>query len=326
LHGSTRQVLSMSDKVVLRDVPLGKTVAVSQAAALCVIAVLAVFEEQINDKIAQLYLWLLTSSFFRWDSFEVVQSVVSFGMWVGLFFTLDWGFPSMRRFRFNVLTSLRDDDGTSNNNKNKDIVRGELLAWKSRERAVIDEVMWYLLPWLIFDFFFPRREDTMLKAFPDAPDLRMVVVQVLLSLVAYDCFFYAGHRLFHWIRLSQHQKHHDNGGSIRAIDAVRHSFWDGTFDVFCSVFALTLVGSHPLSRAVHNIVATYLITESHCGYDFPWSLSRLTNGIFLSSRAHAHHHEIGNANFGKFFSILDRAFGTYESAIPAEAGCPHESH
>lgn len=312
-------VQSAPEKVVTRDVEMGKSVIMSQVAAVGVIALLAAHEEQINIMISSLYSALLASAFFRWDSFEVVQSTACFGMWILLFFTLDWGLPSMRRFRFNVLASLKDDTSSSN----KELVRGELLAWKGRKRAAIDEVLWYLVPWMVVDYFFPRRENTVLNTFPGAPDLQTTVMQVFLSLVAYDCFFYAGHRLFHWKNISQHQKHHDNRGSIRAIDAVRHSFWDGTFDVFCSVFALKLVGSHPLCRAIHNVVATFLITESHCGYDFPWSLGRITNGFFMSSRDHLRHHVTGNANFGKFFTFLDRAFGTYVNGC-CVAVAPHE--
>lgn len=51
----------------------------------------------------------------------------------------------------------------------------------------------------------------------------------------------------------------------RALQAVRHTFIDGTMDVVCSVFAINLLRLHPLSRAVYNVVIIGLITELHAG-------------------------------------------------------------
>ena len=36
-------------------------------------------------------------------------------------------------------------------------------------------------------------------------------------------------------------------------------------DVLCSVFALNVLGCHPLSRAIYNVVIIGLITELHAG-------------------------------------------------------------
>ena len=50
-----------------------------------------------------------------------------------------------------------------------------------------------------------------------------------------------------------------------ASQSVRHTFIDGTMDVLCSVFALNVLGCHPLSRAIYNVVIIGLITELHAG-------------------------------------------------------------
>ena len=52
---------------------------------------------------------------------------------------------------------------------------------------------------------------------------------------------------------------------LPALQAVRHTFIDGTMDVVCSVFAINLLRLHPLSRAVYNVVIIGLITELHAG-------------------------------------------------------------
>lgn len=52
---------------------------------------------------------------------------------------------------------------------------------------------------------------------------------------------------------------------LRPTQSVRHTFIDGSVDVACSVFALNVLGCHPLSRAVYDVVIIGLITELHAG-------------------------------------------------------------
>lgn len=273
-----------------------------------------VYEQSLNRGLQYMYTWLLKQPFFRWDSFEVVQSTLCFMSWIALFFVFDYHIPSMRKFRFNVLASHKDGEGETCEKNN--LVREELLAWRGREVAIYQEVAWYLLPWMLYDFYTPRRDAALLRASDAAPDLRTLVTQVTCSLLAYDAFFYVGHRAFHHWSLKLHCKHHTSKAAVRAIDAVRHTFWDGTFDVFCSVFALKLVGSHPLCRIVHNVIATYLITELHSGYELPWSLSQLAPALLITPRHHQAHHADGACNYGKFFTLLDKLCGTFRGCDP----------
>lgn len=99
------------------------------------------------------------------------------------------------------------------------------------------------------------------------------------------------------------------GANIRAIDAIRHTALDGFFDVMCSVFALKIVQAHPMSRSIFNVIAIYLISEAHCGYDFPWSVHNLTS-FFAGPVLHRKHHHNGSCNFAKFFVWCDFFCGT----------------
>jgi len=175
----------------------------------------------------------------------------------------------------------------------------------------------YVGPWLLIDFVH-RRRHLLLDGAAGAPSTWTLLLQAVLSLLMYDVSFYAGHRLMHSVpalHSSIHAKHHSHGANIRAIDGVRHTFIDGTFDVLCSVVALRVVGSHPLARCLHNMVATYLIAEAHSGYDFPWSPSRVIPGrVLLTPREHHAHHDRADVNYSKFFTLWDRLLGTYAQA------------
>ena len=54
---------------------------------------------------------------------------------------------------------------------------------------------------------------------------------------------------------------------------VQHGWWDGVLQVLVNVavqrnlFFKALPGKHPLSKFAHNLLVTYLLVESHSGYD-----------------------------------------------------------
>ena len=37
-----------------------------------------------------------------------------------------------------------------------------------------------------------------------------------------------------------------------------------------NIVVLRTLGLHPITRALHNICVTYMLTETHSGYDMPW--------------------------------------------------------
>lgn len=111
---------------------------------------------------------------------------------------------------------------------------------------------------------------------------------------------------FYWI---WHIKFCFAGANIRAGDAVRHSFLDGTFDVLCSVVALKITQAHPFSRSLFNMVAIFLLIENHSGYDFPTSIHNLLP-FFAGPVIHRRHHQKGTTNYAKFFTWCDYFCGT----------------
>jgi len=272
-------------------------------------ALLLVFlwQDHLDPVVWTLWTRCQRNAWFRHDSFEVLFSTMSFALWLSLFWVIDHCIPSLRAYRFNIIESKVPE--------RVDKLRwDELVSWQGRWRAASSEVVWYVGPWLVIDFFV-RRRHLLMDTAESTPGIWTLLLQMVLSLLMYDVSFYAGHRLMHALPYLTkiHAKHHSRGGNIRAIDGVRHTFIDGTFDVACSVIALRLVGSHPLARCLHNIVATFLISEAHSGYDFPCSPSRVIPGkLLLTPREHHAHHDHAHVNFSKFFTLWDRLLSTYE--------------
>ncbi len=263
-------------------------------AAGVVFSAYVIYHRQYFDELLQrLYAKLLLQPLFHYEGFEILQSSVCFFFFIGWWYIVDHNIPILHKYRFN---------GANRS------------SWKGRCWVVFrDEVSFYVVPWLILAHVWPGRREILINSNEIyTPTLFLVVTQTLCSLATYDIFFYAGHRLVHEYRplYSLHAKHHSVGANVTATDAIRHDFLDGTFDVMCSVLALLVVRSHPLSRLTHNIAATWLITESHSGYLLPCSLSELTGGFFSSPELHVAHHASGKDNYSKFFPLLDRVLGT----------------
>ena len=233
---------------------------------------------------------LFTSSIFRHDSFEPTLSSICFVINMLTWIAIDYYIPHLHKYRIQP-----SDDNRS---------------WKGRESAYVNEAAWYLLPWLIFDAFFPRRNLPY-----HAPTFFKILIDIILSLMVYDALFFTGHLIIHktkYLYRTVHEKHH-MFHTIRAGDAVRHTFIDGTWDVLCSVIALNIVQAHPISRSLYDIVAITLLCEIHSGMDFPWMLHNLIPfHIMGGSVAHDIHHRKGYVNFQQFFTYFDYIAGTLE--------------
>lgn len=103
---------------------------------------------------------------------------------------------------------------------------------------------------------------------------------------------------------------HHSAVHLQSKDVVNHSFIDGTLQVGTNVVVLNTLGLHPLTRALYNVVLTYLLTESHSGYDMPWMLHNIMpHGLLGGSPAHEAHHHHGAAHYHQFFTYFDTLFG-----------------
>mmetsp|Transcript_39442 Transcript_39442/g.92770 ORF Transcript_39442/g.92770 Transcript_39442/m.92770 type:complete len:442 (+) Transcript_39442:85-1410(+) len=157
-------------------------------------------------------------------------------------------------------------------------------------------------------------------AFFDDPSFLRVAVEVSLGVFLYDLLFYPFHYTFHnssfqpWRR--QHLRHHQwartEATAHNAIETVQNDFPDVAIQVAINIFVQQLSPwgfKHPLSRAIHNMMVTYLLVEAHSGYDLPFMSHRLFPGVFGGSPRHEAHHRVGRIYYHQFFTYLDNAFG-----------------
>ena len=122
----------------------------------------------------------------------------------------------------------------------------------------------------------------------------------MASVTVYDFIFYWVHLALHkvpWLLRYVHASHHRQD-QLNAREVVHHSLSDGALQVAANILALKLLGLHPLARAAHNIVVTYLLTESHAGYDMPWMLHNVVPcGILGGPPRHEAHHRYGTVYY-----------------------------
>lgn len=234
--------------------------------------------------------YLLNSSIFRHDTFEPMLASFWFGVVMTFWVIVDFYWPSTHVYRI-----MKSDD---------------VSAWKGRESVFYREGAWYLLPWVFIDYFVPRRH-TMLSV--EAPTYYQILYEIVGCLFFYDLYFFIGHLILHKVSFlyrNVHAEHH-HSKIIRATDTIRHTFIDGSLDVAFSVMAIRTMKAHSLSRALYNICAITLITEAHCGMNFPFMLHNvLPYGLFAGPIVHNFHHLYGNCNFQKYFTYLDYFAGT----------------
>lgn len=173
---------------------------------------------------------------------------------------------------------------------------------------------------------------------PDIPDgvpgtlceLVYLVLEVICGVVAYDFVFYCVHCCMHWTATlwGPHKTHHSKTTEVRARDVLLHSPIDGTLQVLvnilvqrCNIWGAT---KSRLARAIHNVVVTWMLTESHTASPVP----KVARHFFVGVRRHRAHHMVDAPFYQQFFGYLDDAriamYGKHGptwtgSCVPCEA-------
>ena len=315
-----------------------------RAAALTFLSSLFVFRHVIDSKLASLWTYLMTSSslaarIFRTDSYEWMLAVAAFVVYIHFFGYADravrkaseqgsahpWrkyrlqdrfeaDMARRRQTKESAATVNLLDEQSSVGIKNQDetsnfIAKQTPWNWK----AWTFELWVYVLPLLTWDILSPRRHRR-LAAFA-APTTWAVVRDITCGLLLYDALFFTGHLLMHKIPFlyrTIHKKHHDVQ-EVRAGDVVRLSLVEQVLEVGFSIIALNLLGAHPVARSVYNCIIVFLLTELHCGFDFPWTPQNVVPfGLSTGSRRHHYHHRFNRHYYQKFFHTFDRFFGFFQ--------------
>eukprot|EP00055_Hartaetosiga_balthica_P011818 m.55254 g.55254 ORF g.55254 m.55254 type:complete len:331 (-) comp7745_c0_seq4:197-1189(-) len=263
---------------------------------------LFVFSSPLDVLVSDLWAYLRETWWFRHDTFEPMLATLSFFPWLSMFYILDLHTPIAAKYR------IRKSKDMSHWKYNGD---GSFRGWPV--------LVAYILPLMVFDYFFPRRN---LPLSP--PSSLRLVGEIVGLLIIYDALFFLCHRGMHLSKRAyqfMHQRHHEKSVT-RAFDAVRLTFSEEFVDVTCSIVGVNLLKAHPLSRAIYNSIIIYLLVELHCGYDFPWMVHNLVPfGLMGGPPRHDEHHKDGRNYFQKFFTYLDNYFGplnasTYKPLSP----------
>jgi sterol desaturase/sphingolipid hydroxylase (fatty acid hydroxylase superfamily) len=174
----------------------------------------------------------------------------------------------------------------------------------------IFELPLYCVPLYIWDVCLPRRAAKI--AAWGAPTALGVCKDVTCALLLYDFGFFICHYLMHKVPFLYkyvHAKHHTST-EVRASDIVRLSFVEEIVDVGISILALNYLRCHPISRTLYNIIITFMLTELHSGFAFPWTPQFVVPfGLATGSKGHHYHHRNGEHYYQKFFCHVDRLFG-----------------
>ena len=163
------------------------------------------------------------------------------------------------------------------------------------------------------------------------PTYWRVVTEVGLGIFLYDLLFYPFHASFHKLRVGpwrkQHTRHHQWAGQERvahnAVETVQNSYLDSGIQVAINILVQNISPwgyKDPLSRALHNLMVTYLLTEAHSGYDLPFMSHRLFPRVFGGAPRHELHHQHGNVYFHQFFMWIDDLAGFTLPAAPHPRG------
>lgn len=253
---------------------------------------LALFREEADALVARAWAGLQANPLFTHDSFEPVLSTACLHIWVALFYAIDHWVPWTRR--------SKEENRTWK-------AGGRLWGWRP--------TVFYLAPLLLMDALYPRRKLEM-----GAPTAWQVLSEVVLMLVVYDAVFFAAHWTLHRVPLLMRRVHteHHRHTPVRASETMRMTAAELAVDVGISIFAVNVTRSHPLSRALYDVVITYLLCELHCSRDMAWMLHNVVPfGVVGGPMVHARHHASGRFHFGKFFTWTDKLARTVPSAKQA---------
>ncbi|KNC80827.1 hypothetical protein SARC_06829 [Sphaeroforma arctica JP610] len=308
--------------------------------SLVSLAVCYVYNPTIMDAvIGNVWLQLLDSPLYMWDSFEPTVAVLSFVFFIFAWWLHDFG----ARFYWhklmcvvqrcmgkgstgldNLCVTMNDRTATKRNSGQRqkripDELRPMHKAWHTRAAVPMAEYAQYafiavmfLVPLYAFDLLFPRRH--MRLDGVGAPSFGRVCCEVVCALLLYDSIFYFWHRFMHSdarVYRIVHAVHHKYTSPITARETIRLSVVELWVDSIISVVTLNVLFCHPLSRCTFNVVIVYLLTELHCGCDYPWMPHNVIPfNLVTGPKIHGKHHRLPNRAFAKFFTHWDSWLST----------------
>jgi len=144
--------------------------------------------------------------------------------------------------------------------------------------------------------------------------LLYLLTEVISGIIAYDFYFFFIHWAFHELPFFQsframHKQHHIQlKCTVEARDVLNHSLADGSLQVLINIYVQRYnpwgAVKSRLARAIHNVIVTWMLTESHTATPNLYVFRRW----FIGVREHRLHH-LGEhrGRYQQFFGYLDEA-------------------
>ena len=168
------------------------------------------------------------------------------------------------------------------------------------------------------------------KAMPDGipsngSEMIHLIAEVVHGIILYDALFFVVHWLMHHVDILRgiHRSHHKTyPKTVEARDVLCHSLVDGSLQVFCNIIVQqrNFAGDPKsrLARVIHNILVTWMLTESHTATpDFVF-----WRRWFVGIKNHRRHHfglsKESHESYQQFFGYLDGLRASVQGPKPTD--------
>jgi hypothetical protein len=158
-----------------------------------------------------------------------------------------------------------------------------------------------------------------------------VLVEAVAGLVLYDAIFFVLHLCMHYPKTREiHRPHHDTHAVLCADSVLQHSAVDALLQVGTNILVqrynywtlflpgyMCTVPKTRLARLLHNILVTWMLTESHANVDVKTQVTFFKRfpRIFPGIQRHRTHHQDPRRYYQQFFGYLDDVLGCLTETI-----------
>lgn len=257
------------------------------------------------------WLWFSKTDLANWDMLEAFVAGFSFTFWIMMYRSFDQ-LKFFNQFRFSTDTPLP-------------------IFRKDAPHAWIPLFL-YIALIRIYHWIIPKPHFGL-----EVPSVDRLLFEVVEGILYYDFIFFwihlAMHKLPKFSWFFQHHVHHDQK-LLCANEVQHHSFIDGSLQVIVNIIVQNMsvygplfyaghgLRKHFLSRLLHNVVITYMLTETHAGYDGWWCMHNLCPMLVGGAKLHEVHHRVGNLYYQPFFRYLDQLYELGYMYVPEKGYSP----
>jgi len=162
---------------------------------------------------------------------------------------------------------------------------------------------------LLYGFTIFPSETVYIYSFNSPFNLFYELINVIVSLICAEIFFYFSHRLFHsnkYLYKTVHKLHHTYSISTYGIHAQYCSKFELITNLITATLGSMLVHHHIITIILQSIVMIIINVIGHTTNEF-----KIFGKTIYSTKEHNDHHLLLNVNYG-LLTICDKTFGTYK--------------